>query len=184
MSLSLSAVACRAILQTKTPGARPSWAGSGCIRNPRAAERSGCTPAEPYPLRHTIKMPLTTNFRNLPVDKPHTCNPWSILFPRPLARLEAACFADQWPVDPAMQIQHAACQTAGDHSPGLGISHGLVRFIRDSPCSQRPWLRPRRVSCPPSSRGELWCWRSWSCRNALTPKSPTRCGWGPSALRP
>ena len=32
------------------PTAARAAAGSGCIRNPRTAERSGCTAAEPYPL--------------------------------------------------------------------------------------------------------------------------------------
>jgi hypothetical protein len=37
------------ISSKKLPAPELSSAGSGCIRNPRAVGRSGCTPAEPYP---------------------------------------------------------------------------------------------------------------------------------------
>lgn len=48
VSFSLCAVACDAF---QNGSQRPACAaiGSGCIRNPRTAERSGCTAAGPYP---------------------------------------------------------------------------------------------------------------------------------------
>ena len=44
-------------LRRKLP-ARPQKesARSGCIRNPRAIGRSGCTPAEPYPPNRKISL--------------------------------------------------------------------------------------------------------------------------------
>jgi hypothetical protein len=42
-------------IHKKTPGASTAGARSGGIRNPRTVERSGCTPAEPYPLNRNKK---------------------------------------------------------------------------------------------------------------------------------
>src|SRR5713101_3915237 len=59
----------------KLPAAEPAAAGSGCLRNPRAAGRSGCTPAEPYPPSRKIRVDQNVNFYNRAIDKPHTRNP-------------------------------------------------------------------------------------------------------------
>jgi hypothetical protein len=58
-----------------------SWAStagtrSGGIRNPRTIERSGCTPAEPYPLNRNKKIKDNEEFSKkitFAFDKPHTC---------------------------------------------------------------------------------------------------------------
>ena len=43
-------------LPARLPAPDRTGAGSGCLRNPRAAKRSGCTPAEPYPLSRTLRV--------------------------------------------------------------------------------------------------------------------------------
>jgi len=50
MSLPLETMACEAFPKAELLAPELTGARSGCIRNPRTAERSGCTPAEPYPL--------------------------------------------------------------------------------------------------------------------------------------
>ena len=42
-------------------------AGSGCIRNPRAIGRSGCTPAEPYPPNRKTNLKKKTKNGNIPL---------------------------------------------------------------------------------------------------------------------
>src|ERR1700752_4380930 len=72
MSLSHSTVACGALPKTKLSTSEQAEAESGCIRNPRAVRRSGCTPAEPYPPNRKGTIHQDFRFRNSPVDKPHT----------------------------------------------------------------------------------------------------------------
>jgi hypothetical protein len=61
----------------KLPAAETAAAGIWCIRNPRAAGRSGCTPAEPYPPSRKIRVDQNVKFYNHAIDKPHTCDLWS-----------------------------------------------------------------------------------------------------------
>lgn len=72
MSLSHSAVACGALQNGSAPDR--SGAERGCIRNPRTAGRSGCTPAEPYPPNRNEMINRGTPNSRLSLDKPHTCS--------------------------------------------------------------------------------------------------------------